>query len=60
MKHSLLKVTDFPLQNGIDGLTDFWEEIDIYFFTDVFPACLAIAVITVLTTEKGLLFGISK
>lgn len=33
MHETLLKVTDFPLQNGIDRLTDFNKEIDVYFST---------------------------
>lgn len=59
-KHSLLKVTDFPLQNGKDSLTDFQGNQHLFFHTHVFPACLAIAMWTALTSEKGLLFGISK
>lgn len=61
VKHSLLKVTDFPLQNRIDGLTDLRRTINVYIFlADMFPSCLAVSVMTALSSEKGLLFGISK
>lgn len=33
VKHSLLKVTDFPLQNRIDSLTDLCKTINVYFFS---------------------------
>ena len=48
------------MQNGKDSLTDFQGNQRLFFHSNVFSACLAIAMWTALTSEKGLLFGISK